>query len=130
MLGEGDVFYFFLFLLCLVILAYNEPHEEGKMPMIDLKTIQLGHERVIGLQIKLPFSPMIFVFNTKGFLCGNQINIDTYKNNKACVCVMDRCNTYEECMNSTVRSCNLSANKKGIEIGMKGKEALQRMYEN
>lgn len=58
------------------------------------------------------------------------MNIEAYKNNKACVCIMNHANDYEECMNSTVKSCNMSAYKKGIEVGMKGKEALQKMYEN
>ncbi len=98
--------------------------------MIDLKSIQLENERVIGLQIKLPFTLMIFVFNTKGFLCSNQINVETLKHNKACICVMSKAATYEECLNSEVKALNASALEKGIEIGMKGKKALMKMYEN
>ena len=98
--------------------------------MIDLKSIVIDKERVIGLQIKLPFTLMIFVFNTKGFLCGPQINIDTFKHNRASICIMAKSSTYEECLNSEVKAMNQSAIDKGIEIGMKGKKALMMMYEN
>ena len=53
--------------------------------MIDLKSILIGEERVIGLQIKLPFTLFIFIFNSKGFLCGKSINIK-YLNNEAYIC--------------------------------------------
>lgn len=98
--------------------------------MIDLKSIVIENERVIGLQIKLPFTLMIFVMNTKGFLCGPQINIDTFKLNRACVCIMSKSSSYDECLNSEVKALNQSAIDKGIEIGMKGKKALLMMYEN
>ncbi|MGN1344002.1 MAG: hypothetical protein ACI4U3_05440 [Traorella sp.] len=98
--------------------------------MIDLKSILIGNERVIGLQIKLPFTLLIFVFHNKGFLCGNQLNLDILKHNKACICVMSKSSSYEECLNSEVKQMNQASIDKGIEIGMKGKVALMRMYEN
>lgn len=98
--------------------------------MIDLKSILLGNERVIGLQIKLPFTLLIFVFHNHGFLCGHQMNMEVLKHNKACICVMSKSSTYEECLNSEVKQMNQSALNKGIEIGMKGKVALMKMYED
>lgn len=98
--------------------------------MIDLKSILIENERVIGLKIKLPFTCIVFVFNTKGFLCGKQINMESLKESKACVCIMSKSNTYEECLNSEVLDLNQKAMSKGISIGMKGKEAMMKMYEN
>ena len=98
--------------------------------MIDLKSIVIETERVIGLQIKLPFTLLIFVFNTKGFLCGNQLSIEAFKHNRASICIMSKASTYEECLNSEVKAMNQSAIDKGLEIGMKGKKALMLMYEN
>lgn len=98
--------------------------------MIDLKSIRLEEERVIGLKIRLPFTLLIFVFNTKGFLCGNQMNIETLQFNQASICIMSKCATYEECLNSHVIAINQRAKDKGIELGMQGKQALMMMYEN
>lgn len=98
--------------------------------MIDLKSILIGDERVIGLKIKLPFTLFIFVFNTKGFLCGNLINIEILNNNSACICITSKSNSYEECLNSEIISLNKKAIDKGIKIGMTGKEALLKMHEN
>ena len=98
--------------------------------MIDLKSIVIESERVLGLQIKLPFTLMIFVFNTKGFLCSSLISIEAFRHNRACVCIMSKASTYEECLNSEVKALNQTAIDKGIEIGMKGKKALMMMYEN
>lgn len=97
--------------------------------MINLKSILLEEERVIGVEIKLPFTILIFIFNTKGFLCGNYINIENI-NNKACICIMKNASNYEECLNSVVVQCNKNAIEKGISIGMKGKVALMMMYED
>ena len=97
--------------------------------MIDLKSILLGEERVIGLQIKLPSTIFIFIFHSKGFLCGNMINIHLL-NNEACICKMSKSSNYEECLNSEVIECNDMALNKGIKIGMKGKDALLKMYES
>lgn len=98
--------------------------------MIDLKSIHIENERVIGLKIKLPFTLFIFVFNTKGFLCGELINIERLQNNSACICVTSKSNSYEECLNSKIISLNKKAMDKGIEIGMSGKDALLKMHEN
>ena len=96
--------------------------------MIDLKSILLGEERVIGLQIKLPFTIFIFIFNTKGFLCGNSIQLQ-YLNNEAYICRVKESSTIEECLNSEVIECNEKAFTKGIKIGMIGKDALLKMVE-
>lgn len=98
--------------------------------MIDLKSILLEDERVIGLKIKLPFTLLTFVFNTKGFICGNVMNMDMLYLNKACICITSKSNSYEECLNSEIISLNKKAIDKGIEIGMTGKKALQKMHEN
>ncbi len=98
--------------------------------MIYLKSILIDEERVIGLKIKLPFTLLTFVFNTKGFLCGNEINLETLYLNKACICIISNSNNYEECLNSEVISMNKKAQEKGIEIGMLGKIALKKMHEN
>lgn len=98
--------------------------------MIDLKSILIGNERVIGLKIKLPFTLLTFVFNTKGFLCGNIINMEMLYENSACICMISKSNNYEECLNSEIISLNKKALDKGIQIGMTGKEALKKMHEN
>lgn len=98
--------------------------------MIDIKSILVGDERVLGLQIKLPFTLMNFVFHTKGFLCGGLMNMQSFHHNKACVCMMSKASTFEECLNSEVKAMNPSASSKGIEIGMKGRRALMMMHEN
>ena len=97
--------------------------------MINLKSILIGNERVIGLQIKLPFTFLIFIFNTKGFLCGNTMNIENL-NNQACICIMKHALSFDQCLTSEVLACNQSAMNKGIIVGMKGKEALMKMYED
>lgn len=97
--------------------------------MIDLKSILLGEERVIGLQIKLPFTIFIFIFNSKGFLCGKCIQLQ-FLNNDAYICKVKESSTIEECLNSEVIECNDKALSKGIKIGMKGKDALLKMYED
>lgn len=98
--------------------------------MINLKSIVVESERVIGLQIKLPFTLMNFIFNTKGFLCSPIINLETLKHSRACICVMTKSATIEECLNSEVKALNQAALDKGIEIGTKGKKALMMMHEN
>ena len=97
--------------------------------MIDLKSILIEDKRVIGLQIKLPCTIFIFIFNSKGFLCGNSINMN-FLNNETCICKVKNSSTYEECLNSEVIECNKSALDKGITVGMKGKEALLKMNED
>lgn len=109
--------------------SYNGRDQSGGFDMIDLKSIVIETERVVGLQIKLPFTLMIFVFNTKGFLCGPSVNIEHFHHSKACICVMSKSSTYEECLNSEVKMLNQASLDKGIEIGMKGKKALMKMYE-
>lgn len=98
--------------------------------MIDLKSIRLEDERVIGLKIKLPFTLLIFVFNTKGFICGKEMNMASLYDNSACICMISKSNSYEECLNSEIVAVNKKAKDKGIKIGMTGKEALLKMYEN
>ena len=98
--------------------------------MIDIKSIMIEDERVIGLKIKLPFTILTFVLNTKGFLCGKEINIESLYKNSACICMMSQSKSYEECLNSEIISLNKKALEKGIQIGMTGKEALKKMHEN
>lgn len=123
--------FIFTILLILMLISYinSEKIQCEGYDMIDLKSIVIDSERVIGLQIKMPFTLLIFVFNTKGFLCGNQINIESFNHSKAAVCIMSKSSTYDECLTSEVKALNQSALDKGIEIGMKGKKALMMMHE-
>ena len=97
--------------------------------MIDLKSKQIGSQRVLAIVIHLPMAPLHFIINTKGFLCGAMISMSFFETSKACVCQMSQYESDEALLNSQVLVCNATAVGAGIKIGMSGQEAMHKMNE-
>lgn len=98
--------------------------------MIHLKSILLKEQRVMALEIRLPATHLNFVFNTKGFLCGNYMNMTYFIETKSAVCIMKLAHGSEQLLESEVVSCNKKAKSQGIIVGMLGEEALALMNES
>lgn len=98
--------------------------------MIDLKSKQMGNQRVLAIVIHLPMAPLHFIFNTKGFLCGAMISMAFFETSKACVCQMNQYDSGEALLKGQVLLCNAAAIDAGIKQGMSGQEAMQKMHES
>lgn len=75
-------------------------------------------------QIQLAL-PLLVVKGSKGFLGCGYINIETCnKTGEACA-IVTGVKTYEEMLTAEVRAVSPEAGKLGVQVGIKGREALE-----
>lgn len=97
--------------------------------MIDIKRRVIDHQVAIEIELKLPFTPVFLLMNTKGYLCGRIFNRVEIEKSQACVCIMEESKNISQLLESRVMYCNNRAELKGIEVGESGKSAILKMYE-
>lgn len=94
--------------------------------MVNLKSVQCLNERVIQVEILLPFVVLVMMVDTKGFLCGSWFQMDQYQTINSAICVMK---DNQDLLKSEVVQVNQKARDYGIVSGMSGEMAILLMHE-
>ncbi len=69
--------------------------------------------------------PLLIIKGAKGFLGCGYINVETCnKTGEACA-IVTGVKTHDEMLNAEIKAVSTEAAKFGVQIGMKGKEALE-----
>lgn len=97
--------------------------------MIDIKRRMIDHQVAIEIELKLPFTPVFLLMNTKGYLCGKIFNRFEIEKSQACICIMEESRNIAQLLESRVIYRNNRAEIRGIEVGESGQSAILKMYE-
>jgi uncharacterized protein YunC (DUF1805 family) len=97
--------------------------------MIEVDRLKIDGKIVLGLKVDLPDSPpLVAIIAEKGFVMCGFLNIDAAERLGVTAAMVSGVKTFDDVLDSEVKSVTSKAEMKGIKQGMKGREAVKLMF--
>ena len=97
--------------------------------MIGIISLKVDGKACLGVKAELPDSPpLLLVIAEKGFVMCGFLNVDVAERLGVAAAVVSGVKTFEDVLSATVKAATSKAKSQGVEAGMKGAEALKRMF--
>lgn len=96
--------------------------------MISVTTLRVDGKSFMGLRTDLPDSPpLLLIMGEKGFVMCGFLNVESAEKLGVTAAVVSGVNTFDDVLNGQVKAVTSKAKNLGIEVGMKGADALKLM---
>jgi uncharacterized protein YunC (DUF1805 family) len=96
--------------------------------MISVTTLRVDGKSFMGLRTDLPDSPpLILVTGEKGFVMCGFLNVESAEKLGVTAAVVSGVKTFDDVLNGQVKAVTSKAKNLGIDVGMKGADALKLM---
>jgi len=97
--------------------------------MIDVASLKVDGKACLGVRVELPDSPpLLLVVAEKGFVMCGFLNVDAAERLGVAAAVVSGVKSFEDVLNASVKAVTSKAKAFGVEVGMKGSEALKHMF--
>jgi uncharacterized protein YunC (DUF1805 family) len=97
--------------------------------VIEVTPVKVDDKTCLGVRIELPDSPpMLLVVAGKGFVMCGFLNMDIAEKLGVAAAMVTGVKNFEDVLNAEVRAATSKAESLGVNRGMKGAEALKRMF--
>lgn len=96
--------------------------------MISIMTVKVDGKSCLGLRTDLPDSPpLLLITAEKGFVMCGFLNVEAAEKLGVAAAVVSGVKTFDEVLNGQVRAMTSKAKSLGVEVGMKGADALKHL---
>jgi uncharacterized protein YunC (DUF1805 family) len=96
--------------------------------MISVTTLKVDGKSFMGLRTDLPDSPpLLLIMGEKGFVMCGFLNVESAEKLGVTAAVVSGVKTFDDVLNGQVKAVTSKAKNLGIEVGMKGADALKLM---
>ena len=96
--------------------------------MINVTTIKIDGKSCTGMRADLPDSPpLLLVIGEKGFIMCGFLNMESAEKLGTAAAVVSGVITFEDVLNGQVKAVTSKAKTLGVEVGMKGTDALKHL---
>jgi len=97
--------------------------------MIEVANLKADGKACLGLRVDMPecSAPLLLVVAEKGFVMCGFLNIEAAERLSVAAAVVSGVKSFEDMLNGRVKAVSSKAKNLGVEVGMKGAEALTRM---
>jgi len=96
--------------------------------MISVTTLRVDGKSFTGLRTDLPDSPpLVLIMGEKGFVMCGFLNVESAEKLGVIAAVVSGVKTFDDVLNGQVRAVTSKAKNLGVEVGMKGADALKLM---
>jgi uncharacterized protein YunC (DUF1805 family) len=96
--------------------------------MISIQTIKVDGKNCLGLRVELPDAPpLLLITAEKGFVMCGFLNMEAAERLNVTAAMVSGVKTFEDVLNAQIKAMTTKAKSFGIEVGMKGAEALKHM---
>lgn len=83
----------------------------------------------MGLKVDLPESPpLLLIIAEKGFVMCGFLNVEAAEKLNVAAAVVSGVKTFEDVLNAQIKAATTKARNLGVEVGMKGADALKTMF--
>jgi uncharacterized protein YunC (DUF1805 family) len=97
--------------------------------VINIMPVKVDGRNCQGLRVDLPESPpLVLIIAERGFVMCGFLNIETAERLGIVAAMVSGVKTFEDMLNAQVKAITSKAKSLGVEPGMKGAEALKRMF--
>jgi uncharacterized protein YunC (DUF1805 family) len=97
--------------------------------MINVTSLKVDGKTCLGLRVDLPESPapLLLISGEKGFVMCGFLNMEATEKLGVAAAMVSGVKSLEDVLNAQVKAVTAKAKRLGVEVGMKGTEALKRM---
>jgi uncharacterized protein YunC (DUF1805 family) len=96
--------------------------------MINVSTLKVDGKACLGVKAELPDSPpLLLIIAEKGFVMCGFLNMEAAEKLGVAAAMVSGVKTFDDVLNAQVKAVTSKAKTLGIEIGMRGSEALKHM---
>lgn len=97
--------------------------------MISIMTVKVDGKSCLGLRTDLPDSPpLLLIIAEKGFVMCGFLNVEAAEKLGVAAAVISGVKTFEDVLNGQVKAVTSKAKNLGVEVGMKGADALKHVF--
>jgi uncharacterized protein YunC (DUF1805 family) len=97
--------------------------------MISVMTVKVDGKTCLGMKADLPDSPpLLLIVTERGFVMCGFLNIEAAEKLGVAAAMVSGVKTFEDVLDAQVKAMTSKAKGFGVEVGMKGTEALEHMF--
>jgi uncharacterized protein YunC (DUF1805 family) len=97
--------------------------------MISIMTVKVDGKSCLGLRTDLPDSPpLLLITAEKGFVMCGFLNVESAEKLGVAAAVVSGVKTFDDVLNGQVKAVTSKAKTLGVEVGMKGADALKQLF--
>ena len=97
--------------------------------MISITSLKVDGKSCLGLRVDLPDSPpLLLLIAEKGFVMCGFLNVEGAERLGVAAAMVSGVKTFDDVLEAQVKAVTSKAKSFGVEVGMKGAEALKRMF--
>ncbi len=90
--------------------------------------VKVDEKTCLGVKVELPESPpLLLIVAEKGFVMCGFLNIEAAERLGVAAAMVSGVKTFEDVLNAEVKAATTRARGLGVQLGMRGAEALTRM---
>jgi len=98
--------------------------------MIEVTPINIENNTAMGLKVELPDSPapLVMIVAKKGLVCCGFINMDAAERLNVSAAMVSGVKSFDDVLKAEVKAATTKAQAAGVKVGMKGADALKRLF--
>jgi uncharacterized protein YunC (DUF1805 family) len=96
--------------------------------MINVMSLKVGEKACLGVRVELPDSPpLLLIIAEKGFIMCGFLNVEAAEKLGVAAVMVSGVKTFDDMLNAQVKAITSKAKNFGVEVGMKGSEAIKHL---
>ena len=96
--------------------------------MIYVEKLDVEGKGALGLKVELPSSPpLLLIVGNKGFIMCGYLNIEVAEKLQVAAAIVSGVKNFDDVLNAEIKAVTSRAKELGINVGLKGKEALKKL---
>ena len=96
--------------------------------LIYIEKIKIDDETVLGLKVELPDSPpLLLMVGEKGFIMCGYLNVEVAERLQVAAAMVSGVKSFQDVLEAEIKAATSKARELGISLGIKGREALQKL---
>ena len=97
--------------------------------VINIMSVKVDGKSCLGLRVDLPDSPpLLLLIAEKGFVMCGFLNVEAAERLGVAAAMVSGVKSFDDVLEAQVKAVTSKAKSFGVEVGMKGAEALKRMF--
>jgi len=96
--------------------------------LIYIEKVKIDDETVLGLKVELPDSPpLLLMVGEKGFIMCGYLNVEVAERLQVAAAMVSGVKSFQDVLEAEIKAATSKARELGINLGMKGREALKKL---
>jgi len=96
--------------------------------LINVTSVKVDDKTCLGVKVELPNSPpLLLIVAEKGFVMCGFLNVEAAERLGVAAAMVSGVKSFEDILNAKVKAATSKAKSLGVQLGMRGSEALLHM---